>query len=230
MNTVMTPSNDYQIKKIFSEAWDKVSGLKGRFWAAFLIIIGITVVTSTIAFSVEYLVMGDPTETNIHPVAQIIQMIFSVFITTPLFAGVLMLSLRHCEGKVLPFTSVFNYLGYWKKLWVYPVALTVIALVQNIDSSLLRFAMTLLTIYLTVTYFMYIPLIADKNLDIIPALELSRKTTSKVWFKTLGFFVLILLIMIASALTLGIAYIWTLPWIYNSIAILYRTLFNTLQA
>jgi uncharacterized membrane protein len=156
-------------------------------------------------------------------------MIFSIFITTPLFAGLLMLSIKHCSGTMVPANSVFNYFSYWKKLWIYPVVMTAIALIQELDIGALSFIVFLLMIFLAVTYFMFIPLVAEKNLSTWEALETSRKTIFHHWFKTLWFIILIGLIMLGSMLTLGIALIWTLPWIYNAIAVLYRNMFGVQQ-
>lgn len=227
---------NFQISSIFGEAWEKTVGVKGRFWGAFILIFIITIVLTSIAFGIDFLVLGVPDTTSEnamatspHPVANIIQMIFSIFITTPLFAGLLMLSIKHCVGITVPASSVFNYFSYWKKLWVYPVVMTGITLVQTLDIGILSFIAFLLMLFLAVTYFMFIPLIADKNLPIMEALESSRKTIFHHWFKMLWFLILIGLIMIASGLTLGIALIWTLPWVYNAIAILYRNMFGVQQ-
>jgi hypothetical protein len=243
MNTELAPSLEngiagnysFNIKAIFGEAWEKTKGMKGRFWKALLLILLITLVTSLISVGIDYLIMGPPPSSdNVtgRPVFAIAQMIFSIFLTTPLFAGMLMLCIKHCAGKVVPATSLFEYLPYWKKLWVYPVFMTAITLLHMIfmDMGLIQFLLTLLTIFILVTYAMFIPLIVDKNLSVRTALEASRKTIFHHWFKTLWFTILIGLISVASLLTFGIAYIWTMPWIYNSIALLYRNMFGITQA
>lgn len=222
---------DFNIKAIFSEAWKKTDGLKGRFWKALILVLIITIVTTMIAFSVDamFFPANNPEAAMApHPVAQLLQMVFSIFLTTPLFAGLLMLCIKQCVGVFAPFNTVFQYVSYWKKLWAYPVAMTVLALASaySADIPMMRFIVFLLMTFIVVTYFMFIPLVVEKNLSTWEAMEASRKTIFHHWLKTLWFMIVIGLIMVASALTLGIALIWTLPWIYNAIAMLYITMFG----
>jgi hypothetical protein len=222
---------DFNIKGIFSEAWKKTDGFKVTFWKALICMLIITFITSFAAFAIDGVIEGitsAETAASPRPLIQLIEMLFSIFLITPLFAGLIMLSIKRCVGVDLPFSSIFNYFKYWKQLWIYPVAMTVIALIKDLflDYDSMQLLMFLVLAFITVTYLMFIPLVVEKNMAMWPALEASRKTVFHRWFKVLAFLFVIVLITIASALTLGIAFIWTAPWIYNAIAILYRDIFG----
>jgi uncharacterized membrane protein len=214
-------------KAIFSEAWKKTEGFKGRFWQALLCIAVIILASSFVSFSINGLLTGTTSAeamASIHPIAQILQMLFSIFLVTPLFAGLIMLAIKNMTGTAAPFTSIFHYIKYWKELWIYPVIMTILSLIKDLflDYDSIQLIVLLITLALTVTYLMFIPLVVEKKLHAWDALETSRKTITPQWFRVLWFVIIIGLILVGSALTLGIALIWTLPWIYNAIAILYR--------
>ncbi len=69
-------------------------------------------------------------------------------------------------------------------------------------------------IYVTVAYAFTIPLIVDKNMDVWEAMEHSRKTVTAKWFKVAGLMGLLTIIMVLSAIPLGIGLIWTLPLMF----------------
>lgn len=223
---------DFDVNEVLADAWNKTNGLKIRFWKAFAIIALVTIATSIIAYSINSHFEGGITSAEAaakpHPIEQIIQMVFSIFITLPLLSGLLMLCIKQCSGITSSFVSIFDYLGSWKKLWVLPVAMTTISLIKVyfIDYDLIRVSMWLLDIFVIVTYLMFIPLIVEKNLTILVALETSRKAIFHHWFKVLWFVLMISFIFFGSLLTAGVALIWTLPWIFNSIALLYKNIFG----
>ena len=58
------------------------------------------------------------------------------------------------------------------------------------------------------------------------ALETSRRAVSKVWFRFFGLMWLLTLINAAGILTLGIAWIWTIPWSVLAMAMVYQKIFG----
>ena len=57
-------------------------------------------------------------------------------------------------------------------------------------------------------------------------MEVSRKALTRVWFRFFGIIWLIALINMLGLLTLGIAWIWTLPWSVLGVAMIYVKLFG----
>ncbi|HEX8955822.1 MAG TPA: DUF975 family protein, partial [Burkholderiaceae bacterium] len=84
-------------------------------------------------------------------------------------------------------------------------------------------------IYLAVAYSASSILIVDKKLGIWEALETSRKALTQCWFRVFFLALTYLLIMILSALPLGIGLIWTLPMGVVLKGIVYREVFGFAQ-
>lgn len=231
LNSLM-PAKSFQIETVFAIALQKTIGIKAEFWKAFALLFIITIVSAGAAFFTDYLIMdlgfSLDNDTIPHPIAQIIQMVLSIFLTTPLFAGLMMMCIKHCRGEKVSFRLMFDYLPLWKKLWVYPAAMTILTLIPMAtgDHLWIHIPLGIIAMFINTTYVMFVPLVADKNLPTWTALETSRKTIFHHWFKTLWFLILLVIMMVSSMLTLGILSIWTTPWAYCSIAILYLTLFE----
>jgi uncharacterized membrane protein len=81
-------------------------------------------------------------------------------------------------------------------------------------------------IYLMVAYLLAFPLVAEKNMGPWEALETSRKAITHHWFKFVGLYLLLALIMLVSAIPLGIGLIWTLPMSTILVGVVYRTVFG----
>lgn len=226
---------NFNIKAILKEAWKKTHGIKGTFWLAvgiaLLISIGILIIFLVLGFLVvaiaDVLHASKPTLNLVLKIAVPIFIFLSIFATAPLSAGVIMIGVKHCAGEKVRARSVLDYYVFWRRLWVVDFVLEVINFLSSLP-LFIWFSISLIIayFYVLVSYFMFMPLVAEKKLKVWPALEASRKAISYHWFKMLWFLILLLLIIFASLLTLGIALIWTLPMLNNAIGILYREMFG----
>jgi uncharacterized membrane protein len=81
-------------------------------------------------------------------------------------------------------------------------------------------------IYLAIAYYMAMPLVVEKGLSPWAAMEISRKTVSKRWFTMFFFGIVMMLILIVSAIPLGIGLIWTLPMAMIAYGVIYRNMFG----
>ena len=225
--TTVSPKTP-EIKKIFSEAWEKNKGFKGSFWAAFLIFMLITIIVYAIAYDISVMIEGPPNSAEkagqLAPVWEFSKLILSIFVITPLGAGLWALCVKRSVLAPITYTELFRYFSYWKTLWGYPVLFGVL----NLLSILLLFipflglAISLLTLFATIVFIFYIPLAIDKNLKPQQSFLGSWQAVKPNLLTFIGFWLLVFGISILSALTLGIALIWTLPWIYCAMGILYR--------
>ena len=84
-------------------------------------------------------------------------------------------------------------------------------------------------IYLAVAYSMAIPLLVEKNMGIWEALETSRKTINKCWFRMFGLYVVVMVLIILALLPLGIGLIWAVPLVNVVMGVVYRNLFSVEQ-
>lgn len=82
-------------------------------------------------------------------------------------------------------------------------------------------------VYLIIGYTMTLPLIVDQGMSPWQAMEKSRKTIHKIWWKVFGLFLLMSLICLVSSVPLGIGLIWTWPMLIILVGVLYCYLFGT---
>ena len=81
-------------------------------------------------------------------------------------------------------------------------------------------------IYLAIAYMFALPLLVDKNLTPWQALESSRKAVTHTWFKTLGFVLVLGLIVGLSVIPLLVGLIWSVPLAIIAYGVLYRVIFG----
>lgn len=226
---------EFNIKNILKEAWHKIHGIKGTYWKAFFltlfITLGILLASFLILVFIDLIVAHwfHISKTQITFYNKILIALYEIatpFYITPLTTGILMIGVMWSVGERVFASSIFQYFRYWKKLWVLPFVLLVLEMAMEYSKWYIELPLFLLNIYISVSYFLFYPLIAEKNLSVWEALEASRKAISYHWFKTLWFFIVLSFIMIGSLLTLGILFIWTLPMLNNAIGILYREIFG----
>jgi hypothetical protein len=87
-------------------------------------------------------------------------------------------------------------------------------------------ALAVFGVYLAVGYAFVVPLIADKRLTVWRALEMSRKAVNPNWFRFFGLQIARSLLLLASALTLGLALVLTLPLAFAVLMVAYADLFS----
>lgn len=245
---------DFRIRSILGEAWKKTKGIKATYWKALILMLLVTLAILAVEFFAGIIIgvigtLLNAEKITLHQIAAIANEIFrvlSIFITAPLSAGILMIGIKHCcyeESSTAK--SIFYYYHYWRRLWVYPVLLILLGIIDTIAiilihtllpaaptlahlvEALVHIVIVVLFFYFIVSWFLFPLLVVEKQLNTREALSASRKAIGHHWFKTFGFLLLSGAIVIGSLLTLGILLIWTLPMMNNSMAILYREIFGT---
>ena len=140
-------------------------------------------------------------------------------ITLPIIVGLTILGINRAREIEIKASDIFNYLGKTPYLIGGYIAVTII--------TAIGFLLLILPgIYLSVAYTFTLPLIADKNLGVWEAMELSRKTITKQWFRFFGLALTALLFILVSAIPLGIGLIWSVPAVYITYGLLYHHLFD----
>ncbi len=82
-------------------------------------------------------------------------------------------------------------------------------------------------IYLSVAWSMTIPLLVDQRLGIWEAMEISRKTVTRHWFKVFVLMMIIMPVLVAvSAIPFGIGLIWTIPMSFILTGVIYQALYG----
>jgi hypothetical protein len=211
---------------IYLDAWRKTNGMKAPFWRVGVSVLLVVIMTFGVAELLTGMLMS-----QVSPffdfLQRLIQLLLNIFLLTPICIGSLMVCIKHCAVSDISLTMVFQYLRYWKRLWVYPVVLSGFSWVRHlfVGQAELQMIISSLAALWGIVYFMYLPLAVEKQLPILVLLKKSRQAFFANVLQMLRFIYLGCIIIVISFLTLGVAFIWTLPWLGNAIGIFYRKLF-----
>jgi len=194
---------DFDIIEMVKVGWERINGVKAQFIAAF----AVYVVAAVIVQLVLGLVFPQGTTEAPNLLNQQIVGILSYPVLMPIMAGIMMMAIKHSRGETVDFKSVFDYFHLTGKLALAGVIIYVLTVI-----GFLLFIIP--GIYVSVAYAFTIPLIVDKNMDVWEAMELSRKTVTKHWFKVAGLMGLLSIIMFIGAIPLGIGLVWAIPLMF----------------
>lgn len=215
-------SGDYQltIEDALKESWSKTHGCKGTIWLATLFWILASLAIGLVArlMGVALELLGLP-----ESLSGVISEVAGLVAATPVWAGYLMIGVRRAADLQVRASSVFDY---FPKM----INLIITYLLSVLMISVGLILLVLPGIYLAVSYWLAIPLVADKNLSPWRALEASRKAITKKWFTVFVLTLMIGIIVAASAIPLGIGLIWTVPWSLVATGVLYRNVFGVEQS
>jgi hypothetical protein len=202
---------DFRIGEVMSEAWGLVSGFKGPFWAAAILVYGLL-------FCVTYAwrsVFG----AGLNVVAGFLVQAAITALMRPLLVGLAAMAVRRATGLPVRFSMAFSYLP---KAPVFIVAgflttaLTYVGLVFLVIPG----------IYLGIAYGMTFPLLAFSQLGPWEAMEASRNAVTHHWWRVFFLYLAVGILTGLSALPILIPLIWTAPWAFLVLGVLYRRMFG----
>jgi uncharacterized membrane protein len=215
------PEYDFDIIEMIKEGFRRIEGVKGTFLAAFGVYVLIAIVIH-IVLSIFFPSPPPPAEPNY--LNQQIVTILSYPVLMPLIVGIIMLAINYSRGESLEFKSIFNYYHLVGKLALAGLLMYMLTFIGVL-------LLLLPGIYLSVAYIFTLPLIADKGMDVWEAMEYSRKTVTKKWFKVFGLLFLLGLIFGLGALAFGIGLIWAVPLMFVTLyGLLYPLMFDGVDA
>lgn len=214
-------SGDYEfsIGGVIKEGWQKTKGAKwpmilAFFWY-FLVAIAL-VVLMQLAMVTMISQIPDP---NLILAVSIVEQVVLNLIILPIATGLFILGIKRSVNAPLESTSVFDYFNKTGS-----ILLTVILVYIMV---IIGFVLLILPgIYLSLAYFMALPLVVEKGLSPWQAMEVSRKAITKRWFSFFFLGLLMFIILGVSMIPLGIGLIWTLPMMLICYGILYRNMFG----
>ncbi|WEJ71339.1 MULTISPECIES: hypothetical protein [unclassified Pseudomonas] len=214
---------DFTIGDVIQEAWQRVSGTKGLIIAGFIVY---GVVVQIISFALG-LVLGigyAASGTEVSASVAILQLVVGVIagaVGYPFLAGINMLGIRRAADQPVSFNEMFSHFGLF-------IPLLITGLIMTVLIYLGMLLLVLPGIYLSIAYILAIPLAVERKLSPWQALEASRKAITQHWFKVFGLFLVLGVIIMVSAIPLGIGMVWSLPLAIICIGVLYRTIFGVL--
>jgi len=149
---------------------------------------------------------------------QVVDQIVGI-LTLPISVGIVLLGIKRAREEEIRIPDIFNYFGEFPKLLLAYIMVSILLVIGFL-------LLVLPGIYLAISYTFVLPLIVDKKMGIWEAMELSRKTITKQWFKFFGLTILAVLFIVLSAIPFGIGLIWSIPTVYIAYGLLYHRLFD----
>lgn len=201
---------DFEIFGLIQESFNRIEGVKWIFMASLFAYMVIALILNVI---LGFIFPAGNT------IAENAKSILSMPVLIPIMLGIIMLAISHVPSKELQLQSIFDYYVH-----VWPLVFASVAIYLMI--AIVFLLLILPGIYLAVAYKFTLPLIVDKNLGVWEAMELSRRTVTKRWFKFFGLDIALLIIVLISAIPLGIGLIWTAPMAFVAHALLYHHIFD----
>ena len=212
---------ELRIFATLGEAWGQLKGFKLKCILALMIMFFVVFVAMAIAISIFATAFG--LEFAADPVTGfaleiVIQVVFAAAMF-PLMVGVMIMGLKHLTQNEVSVGEIFRHYGRTPA-----VILTYI--LQTILVTIGLILLILPGIYLMVAYVYAIPLVIEKRMGIWEALETSRKSITRVWFRMFGFMWLASLIIMLGFALLLIPLIWLMPWMVLANALIYLKLYG----
>ncbi len=209
---------DFDVMKVIKEGFRRIEGVKQPFVLAFLIYVAAAIVTQTVLNLFFPSSAENPNLVN----SQIVS-ILSYPVLIPLMTGIMMMAVKYARNEPVEPRSIFDYYAITGKLALAGLLVYIM--------TVIGFLLLILPgIYLSVAYVFTLPLMADKGLGIWDAMELSRKTATKQWFKIAAVIGILSIAFVLGFFAFGIGLIWAIPLFFVTLyGILYPMIFNEVE-
>lgn len=212
---------NFSIGQVLSEAWALTRGAKGYIIAG---LVSYYMITAAITLLLKFVLPGSGFDPYHEPTGSemAVDMLVSLIVTIiayPMLAGILILGINRAAGRPLNFNETFNHFAK-------TVPLFILAFLTLLLTYLGLLLFILPGIYLGLAYMLAIPVMIEHNVSPWQAMEASRKGITQHWFKVFGLFLVLGLIIMVSAIPLGIGLIWTMPMAIITMGVLYRIIFG----
>jgi hypothetical protein len=212
---------EFAIGEVLTEGWQKVSGLKGPFWAA-AVIVFVVVLLAGLALSFVANFLGLLDSSGIGFLIPLLVQLAVMALMYPFMAGIVMLGVRRSIDLPISYNEIFAYFAFAAPLVAAAILMSIL--------MILGFVLLIIPgIYLAVAYMFTVPLIVEKNLGFWEAMETSRKAITRHWFKFAFILIIMAIIFFISAIPLGLGLIWSYPMMIAVMGILYRETFGVDQ-
>ena len=203
--------------KAFEEGRERSNGVKWKIQKTLLLMMLVVLVLIVVMAAVTGVAaMASPAVGGL--LSTILQFAIG-YVMNPLGIALFMMAVYHVSGRDFDEISLFAFMGKGVKIFLTYLLMT---LLMTVGFLLL----VIPGIYLAVAYMFAMILVADKDLGVWEALEVSRKAISKNWFGIFGIYLLLMVINLIAMIPLGIGLIWTVPWTLNTMAVIYRDMFG----
>ncbi len=219
LEKAITGDYEFSIGSVLSEAWEKTYGVKWQFQLAFLyyfLTILAVVIVLGIAIAGLMALSQDPAMEGL---MQVISQLGINLVMMPIIMGITIMGIKRSVSSPISAGLVFSCFSKTLPLFATLVLMYILIFIGFI-------LLIVPGIYLMIAYFMAMPLVVEKNMGPWQAMETSRKAITHRWFSIFGIFFIMGIILVISAIPLGIGLIWSIPMLYIIIGITYRNMFG----
>ena len=199
------------IEGVLSEACKLAEGYKFKLNIA-------AAIYSLIVIAMALLVGGLGALTDNSIFIAIVGELIYAWITLPVAMGLFAISLDRVAGGEVSNDRLFLFFPQATRLLVTTVLMTLLIFVGYV-------LLVIPGLYLSVAYLFVLPLLVQRELGMLDALEVSRKAITHRWFTVLGILLVLALINVIGAIPLGIGLIWTIPWTMLAMGVMYQRIF-----
>jgi capsular polysaccharide biosynthesis protein/tRNA A-37 threonylcarbamoyl transferase component Bud32 len=149
--------------------------------------------------------------------------LLGVLLGGPLMGGLYLFFLKKIRGELARVETAFA--GFSSRF----LQLFLASFVSHLLLGLGFICLVLPFIYLLVAWIFTLPLVIDKRLEFWPAMQLSRKTVSKHWWKFLGFGIVLVLFNLLGVLLLCVGVFLTFPISLAALMYAYEDIFTAAE-
>jgi len=199
------------IEGVLSEARKLAEGYKFKLNIA-------AAIYSLIVIAMALLVGGLGALTDNSIFIAIVGELIYAWITLPVAMGLFAISLDRVAGGEVSNDRLFLFFPQATRLVVTTVLMTLLIFMGYV-------LLIIPGLYLSVAYLFVLPLLVQRELGMLDALEVSRKAITHRWFTVLGILLVLALINVIGAIPLGIGLIWSIPWTMLAMGVMYQRIF-----
>lgn len=211
-------SNAYRVPvfESISAAWGKTKGFKGTYWAAWIVIMVISIGFGALTFLTDL----------IHPSVTVIFQLIQGVILYILNLGLMYLGIKRAANMPVVYTDIFY--GFKQPVFLRLIGIILCLAVifgilalffiggslftEGFVKSLVNLITFILTIFLSSRLFLAYAFVLDQNVHPLEAIKLSWKVTQGNVLRIIGVIIIISASYVLGFFALIIGLIWTIPF------------------
>lgn len=215
IDATLAGESELLVGEVLKEAWEKVHGIKLPVLVALIggtIAIYVLMAVLALAFGL----VGSALGSTLVFLLSTATILLAYLIIIPLYAGILMIGLRHSVSAPVNVGIAFS-------LFDRSLPIIGVTILVSIAVNLGMLLFILPGLYLMIALLLAMPLLVEKRVGVIDSLKLSAQLSHKQFLNLALILLVVGIVVMLSAFTI-IGLIWSIPWALMAISICYRNL------
>lgn len=235
------------VGSVFREAWENVNGIKKYFVVGQIYVLVVLCVLSLLVVFF-FMLFKNHMPANMAEVLNLIMEIVFIDLTLCAIAYLNRISIRHLAGFDVDETGLFKHFKQFKRMIVFSAGYTIFTLIVSVlfgffafflfslayrgstdfawlcylGSVVLVVAGYLILSFATTLANLTLPIAMDREISVIKSFQIFFLTLIRHWVSVLWINFLCIVILALSCIPFGIPLIWTVPWVFNTNAVILR--------